>query len=198
MYHLLFCDHPELFKNQGGTEPDLIGEILWAAKPDFDQIRKIAHDRDQDSRVRMLAFNALRAAKREVSAKELLGTVVEVSLPGGLDTLAAFADGGARYINHTGKMIFVEGASHAFEAEVAEVLRASRSIVDVIGPWDKDRLPAPAGGNVRMTFLVSDGLYFGEGPMNVMQHEPMAAPLIQAATALLVKLTEKSVSTDKA
>ena len=47
-----------------------------------------------------------------------------------------------------------------------------------------------------MTFLVSDGLYFGEGPMKIMERDPLAKPLLKAATALLLKLVEKTVEAD--
>ncbi len=47
------------------------------------------------------------------------------------------------------------------------------------------RRAPPEDDTIRLTFLVSDGLYFGEGPMTVMPHEPMAAPIIQRATELL-------------
>jgi hypothetical protein len=43
-----------------------------------------------------------------------------------------------------------------------------------------------------MTFLVSDGLYFGQGPMAVMQREELAAPLIKASTALLVRIVKEN------
>ncbi|EAQ76287.1 hypothetical protein WH5701_15811 [Synechococcus sp. WH 5701] len=47
------------------------------------------------------------------------------------------------------------------------------------------RRAPPEDDNIRLTFLVSDGLYFGEGPMTVMQREPLAAPILQTATELL-------------
>ena len=62
---------------------------------------------------------------------------------------------------------------------------ASQPVVDKIGPWKDARRAPPARGNIRLTFLVSDGLYFGEGPFNVMQREQMAAPVIHRATELL-------------
>jgi hypothetical protein len=67
-------------------------------------------------------------------------------------------------------------------------MQTSKPIVAAIGPWDKERLPPPEEGNIRMTFLVSDGLYFGEGPMGAMQQEPLASPLVSAATNLLLRL----------
>ena len=194
IYHLLFCDRLKLFEDNHKGELSEPWAILFKADPDYDAVAKIANDKGQESRVRMLAFGLLRSAKKAVPQKELLGTIIEVRMPGGLDTLAVFTDGGSRYINHSGKIAVVEGVPNPFQKEIDDVLKASRPIVSAIGPWDRARLPAPGKGNIRMTFLVSDGLYFGEGPMDVMQKEQMAAPLIQSATALLLKLVERTTN----
>jgi hypothetical protein len=57
--------------------------------------------------------------------------------------------------------------------------------VSQIGPWEKRRLPPPKLGYIRMSFVVSDGLYFGEGPFEVMQNDAMAGPIVQRAGELL-------------
>ena len=196
-YNLLFCDRLDLFEknHKGALVPPW--SILFAEKPDLHAVTSISSDGSQESRVRMLAFNLLRKAHHDVKEKELLGTIVEVGLPEGLDTLAVFADGSARYINHSGKMVIVERAPNAFDSEIKRVISASRPIVAAIGPWDKERLPPPSSGTVRMTFLVSDGLYFGQGPMNVMQKEQMAGPLVSATTALLLKMVQKTTDGDQ-
>src|SRR5262249_45209614 len=181
IYQLLFCDRPQLFKSNHAGGLKSPWSTLFREPPDLDSIEKIAQDPNQESRVRMLAFNALRTSTRAVTAKEYLGTIIEVHLPEGLDTLAVFADGSARYINYTGKMVIVEGAPSVFDKEISKVIEASQPIVAAIGPWEKDRLPPPVDGNIRLTFLVSDGLYFGEGPIGVMQQQPLASPLISAA-----------------
>jgi len=36
-----------------------------------------------------------------------------------------------------------------------------------------------------MTFLVSDGLYFGEGPFNALQKDPLGGPVLAKAAQLL-------------
>ena len=46
----------------------------------------------------------------------LLGTIVEIALDEGLDTLAAYADGRIRYINHAGGMSMVEDGTAAARA----------------------------------------------------------------------------------
>lgn len=192
IYNLLFCDRLDLFQQNHKGSLVSPWSIIFAEKPDLNVVASIASDGSQESRVRMLAFNLLRKAHRDVKEKELLGTIVEVGLPEGLDTLAVFTDGGARYINHSGKMVIVEGTPNAFDSEIKRVITASQPIVAAIGPWDKERLPPPPNGTIRLTFLVSDGLYFGQGPMDVMQKEQMAAPLINAATALLMKMVQKT------
>ena len=196
IYQLLFCDRPQLFKDHhtGDLVPPC--SVLFSKAPDFQALAKIAGDKGQESRVRMLAFNALRAAGKAVPQKEHLGTIIEVRLPGGLDALAVFADGGARYINQSGKIVVVEGTPSPFDPEIKRVVDASKPIIAAIGPWDKNRLPAPKQGNIRMTFLVSDGLYFGEGPMDAMQKDRMAEPLISAARTLLLRLVEKTPSSE--
>ena len=191
IYQLLFCDDLPLFEKQYTGELAEPWATLFSKTPDLDAVAKISSDEKAESRVRMLAYNMLRDAKKKVPEKKLLGTIIEVRLAEGLDTLAVFADGRARYINHSGKMAIVEG-DNTFAKEIEAVLATSAPIVAAIGPWEKARLPAPPKGNIRMTFLVSDGLYFGEGPMEIMQQERMAAPLINAATSLLMKLVEKS------
>jgi len=191
IYQLLFCDSPELFKENYSGDMQEPWSTLCSPNPDAAALTSIAEDTQQEARVRMLAFNLLRAGGHTVATKEYLGTIIEVPLPEGLDTLAVFADGGVRYINYSGKVVVVEGTPSPFDDEIAGVIQTSQPIAAAIGPWDKERLPPPAPGNIRMSFLVSDGLYFGEGPMEIMQQEPMAAPLIGAATQLLVKLLDQ-------
>ena len=188
IYQMLFCDRPDLFKKHYTGNLEEPWSILFTAKTDPAALAKIAENEQQESRVRVLAFKALRQAGHSVPAKKYLGTIIEVRLPEGLDTLAVFSDGGARYINYSGKIIVVDGKPSPFDDEISVVIETSKPIVAAIGPWEKERLPPPAEGNIRLTFLVSDGLLFGEGPMEVMQQQPIAAPLISAATKLLVKL----------
>jgi hypothetical protein len=188
IYNLLFCDDPALYRRSHVGAPDGPWKTLFAPKPDPRALAELAGDRRSESRVRLLACNALRAAGRAVETREVLGVVAEVGLDGGLDTLAAFGDGRARYINHTGKMVFWEAGGPPLQ-EIVDVLEASATAVAKIGPWDEPRLPPPGNGEIRLTFLVSDGLYLGQGPMQALQQDPLAGPVVSAATRLLVKLT---------
>ena len=190
LYNLLFCDDLNLFRNQDNEERVGLWGILLAGQPNRAALRKIAEDEANEGRVRALAYNRLRAAGEVVPPKKLLGVIVEVPQEQGLDVLAAFSEGGVRYLNQAGKVAIVEGQGNPVEGLAKDLVSASQPIVNRIGPWDKQRLPPPKAGNVRITFLVSDGLYFGEGPFAALQQDSMAGPVLSKATQLLLRTVE--------
>lgn len=184
IYNLLFCDDLAAFRVKQGESPTAWQRILFADPANIPAIKALAADTSQEGRIRYVAFSRLRELGQVVPSKTLLGVIVEVPLAGGLDALAAFSEGGVRYINQSGKLVVIEGTA-SFVPMVENLFARSQAVVARIGPWDKPRLAPPKQGNVRLTFLVSDGLYFGEGPMSAMQREAMAGPIIQQATTLL-------------
>jgi hypothetical protein len=196
IYNLLFCDNLSSFVPGAKLKPPPLLDALFADPPDTPALEKIASDPSQEGRLRSLAYWRLRLSGKHVPTKVLLGVIVETPLALGLDTLAAFSEGGVRYINQTGKMAFFEGVTN-LRPLVDNLFRASQLIVDRIGPWQSARLPSPKPGKIRLTFLVSDGLYFGEGPAAKLQRDPLAWPVIQSASALLnqvVAIATKSKS----
>jgi len=184
IYNLLFCDDVAAFIAKPGEKPTSWQAALASSPSDITALQTMAADRSEEGRIRFLAYQRLRQAGHTVPAKELLGVIVEVPLDGGLDTLAAYSEGSVRYINQTGKIAVFEGVA-SIKPLVDGLFAASQPIVGKIGPWKGTRRAPPARGNIRLTFLVSDGLYFGEGPFSVMQREQMAAPVIHKATELL-------------
>ncbi len=184
IYNLLFCDDPAAFKAKPGESSTQWQTVLFSNPADEKLLRELASEAAQEGRIRFLAFSRLRELGLGVQPKILLGVIIEVPLAGGLDTLAAFSEGGIRYVNQSGKLVVIEGVT-SFLPRVKHLFAVAVPVVARIGPWDKPRLAPPKLGNVRLTFLVSDGLYFGEGPMSVMQREALAGPIIQEATGLL-------------
>jgi hypothetical protein len=190
LYNILFCDDFSLFKAETHTG---LWVTLLAQKPDTNALWKIANDEANEGRIRVLAYNRLRGAGEAVPPKKLLGVIVEVPLESGLDVLAAFSDGGVRYLNQSGKVAIFEGQGNPVEGLAKELISTARPVVNKIDPWDKQRLPPPKQGNVRITFLVSDGLYFGEGPFSVLQQDSMAGPVLAKAAQLLQRAVELGI-----
>ena len=159
--------------------------------PEVNKLKEVAENRALDARYRIIAYNTLRSCGVAIDVKELLGVIVEVALPGGLDVLAAYKDGTARYINHVENMVVWETKTEDSDKLIDQLFTDSTNVIKAIGPWDKERRDFPTSTMVRLTFLVSDGLYFGEGKFDVMQKDPMAGPVIHSATKLLTFLTIK-------
>ena len=192
IYNLLFCDEPELFKS-GVTSTEYPWNILFSENPDKEALQKIGNDTGVECRLRLLAFYLLKNLGAHDDSKKFLGFVIEIGMDEGLDTLAVYKDGTARYINHKESMIVWETPSIESDSIILDIFQKGQIVVDRIGPWEGRRKQAPAYGMCRLTFLVSGDLYFGQGPFEQFQSDPMAGPVIDAATRLLVFLTQKVI-----
>jgi hypothetical protein len=193
IYNLLFAE-PDAFKARAGQTPAARWhEALFSEPANVQTLLDLATDSSHDGRIRYLAYTRLREMRHQITTKTLVGVITEIPLPAGLDVLAAYSEGGVRYINATGKMAFFEGVT-SFRPHVEALFAAAEAVIARIAPWHQPRRPPPKAGNVRLTFLVSDGLYFGEGPMAAMQREAMAGPVIQRATELLQATVARAVA----
>src|SRR5262245_30957121 len=90
LYNALFCDDPLQFRPSGAEAPAEWQAALFDPRPDAAAIRRIAENQDEESRVRILAYNWLRRHKHSVPPRQLLAVIVEVPVAGGLDVLAAY------------------------------------------------------------------------------------------------------------
>jgi len=194
IYNLLFCDDPDLYKTNTASPYTYPFDILFSETSSVTDLQKIIDDGSTDPRVRVLAYNKQRSVGHQPNKKELLAVIVEIGMDRGLDVLASFKDGTARYINQTGKVLIWESTTDENANELIRTLFSNgESIIAQIGPWDKPRKPAPTRNNARLSFLVSDGLYFGEGPVDVLFKDSLANPALTSATQILKYLTEKSL-----
>ncbi len=190
VYELLFCDNIARYR-QDPRPTGYPWAVLLEEASTPDQLQAVAADKTLEARQRLLAYHRLAASGSFIDHREILGVVVEVGLPGGLDVLAAFSEGGARYLNQAEKLLVWETQTLESRQLLDQLFAASLTVVNQIGKWDQPRRPFPPNGRVRLTFLVSDGLYFGEGPFEVLQADPMGGPVIAAATQLMAYLTQQ-------
>lgn len=195
LYEMLFCDTPQLFKNSTQANTQYPWNILLAESLNSSDLLKITQDPSIESRMKLLAYNQLRNHENKIQNKELLGVVIEVALEEGLDVLAAYNDGSARYINFSEKVIMLEDVQDQSNQLIQDLLEKSIQVINQIGPWNQDRLPFPDTGQVRLSFLVSDGLYFGQGPINQLFQDPMGGPVLEAASQLMSYLIELNEGT---
>lgn len=193
IYELLFCDNIALYKSHNQNPVVYPWNILLAESNNNSELQQIIDDTNLETRAKILAYHKLRTAGVSIDKKELMAVIVEVGMDAGLDVLASFKDGTARYLNHSGNMIIWDTVTADSNELIRQLFDEGLKIVQQIGPWDKARRPQPTSGNARISFLVSDGLYFGEAPINTLFNDPLAARALQAATSLMQYLTAHAI-----
>ncbi len=159
--------------------------------------RRIIERPGLEPRHYLQAWHFLREHGEEVpadAAKDLLGVVVEVSLPHGFDLLAAYPDYSARYYNHSGAGVVWDHPDTSLNHAIDELLAPSRDVVKAIGPWQGRRPASPPVGNARLSFLTPSGLHFGEGPIKAFSDDSAAGVVFSRATTLLKGLVGKAVT----
>lgn len=158
-------------------------------------LNQILEMRDLESRHYLQAWHFLKQMGQQPpddEAKRLYGVVVEVGLDDGLDILAAYVDGTARYFNYSGAAIIWERPDASLDAPLETLMKLAQRVVNEIGSWDGDRPPVPAAGDVRINFLVPAGLHFGQGKFEDLARDSRGGPLIAAATELMQALIARS------
>jgi hypothetical protein len=192
VYNLLFCDKVAVFRKDMGPKPPGVWPTLLAHVPYAAALHVIADDQSQESRMRALAYTRLRELGEPVPKKKLLGVVVELGMEEGLDVLAAYPDDRVRYINHKNSISVYEPAPPAWQPKLRRLFAAAQTAVEQTGPWQQPRIAPPSTGMIRMSFLVSDGLYFGQGTMAIMERDAIAQPIIAASVDLLKSVAQDS------
>ena len=191
LYNLLFCDDLALAKLNSSTSSEASWSVLSSAPADRAALEALALDSSRETPVRVFAYHALLKTAFMAAKKELLGIIVEVGLKAGLETLAAYNDGRTTYIDASGHATVRDTADREIMTGVRKLFQAGEAAVAQTGPWDKSRLIPPPQGVVRITLLVSDGLYFGHGPIGVLQQDPIGGPVLKIAAELVAVLAAK-------
>jgi len=191
IYNLAFCDKLELFREEI-VEPVGVWATLLAKQPYAAGLQSIANDRLQQSRLRLVACRRLESMRQPVASKELLGAIIETGTRDGLNVLAVYLDGCVLYLDHRETQFSFDPVPDAWMVQVNRLLDASREAVERIGPWQQPRVAPPTEGMLRVSFLVSDGLYFGQGLLTTMEKDAIAAPIVAACADLLRSVNRQS------
>ena len=170
------------------------GDSMGAAK----ELRRVASLPDLEARQYLQTWHFLRLLGVHPDANEgkrVRGVVLEVHLSDGLDTLAAYSDHTARYINHGGRLIVWEMPDDFVATLIDELLLTGQLVANVIGRWEEPRRAAPPKGHVRLNMLTASGLHFGEGTLDALGADPMGGPVIAAGASLMKALIERAEAT---
>jgi len=156
--------------------------------------RQILQRPGLEPREYLQAWHFLRQHGQQPStdaAKQVLGVVVEVAMPEGLDLLAAYPNHTARYYNYSGASIIWQHPDTSLDSAIDQLLSASQQVVLQLGPYEQPRPAPPPLGSVRFSFLTPSGLHFGQGPEAALAHDALGGQVLQLATVLLQALIAK-------
>ena len=108
LYALFFCDDLSLYQTKHQNPNVEPWKTLFSDTSTEAELLQIAEDQAAESRVRLLAAHCLKSRALQAPKLALHGVIIEVSMDEGLDVLASFADGTARYLNFSERAIVWE------------------------------------------------------------------------------------------
>lgn len=190
-YNRLFCDDPALYRHEPGMFTEEIWKTVLSLRPKLEAVRLAAQQNDLPARLRILAFNYLAKKGEAPQAKELLGVILEAGVDDGLETLAAYTDYQVDYIDSHGDIRHWDAAKMGLRQRLVNYFISAATLVEQLRPSDKPRFPPTFAGMARITLLVSDGRYFGQGPSNNLTKDELSGPIIRQANNLLANLIAK-------
>ena len=156
--------------------------------------RRVAAGVDLESRHYAQAWHFLRQQGGQPPpeiAKKVYGLVVEVGMAKGLDLLAAYPDGRARYYNFSGSGVVWEHPDASLDPLIGQLMDASARVVAQIGPWDRERPGPPPVDAMRLSVLTPSGLHFGQAPINTLAADPIGGKVVRLAGELMHALIAK-------
>jgi hypothetical protein len=147
-----------------------------------------------ESRQYLQAWSCLRQLDRDALTglpERLYGVVIDVPLEQGYDTLAAYDDYTARYLNQAGGAIVWDVPDPTMNALIDALLDAARPLIATIDVWESARPPLTAE-RARITLLTAEGIRFTESPLEQLGVDPRAGSVIAAGARLMAALIDRS------
>jgi len=122
---------------------------------------------------------------------QVQGAVIENHMDHGLDIVAAYADHTARYWNYSGAGIIWETRDPKIDEVIDILLNVGQEIMKRVGIGQRDLLPVPPKGNIRIFLMAYDGSCFGEDLYDRLSQDEMGKYAIKMSYALMMELIEK-------
>ena len=156
-------------------------------------LRQVLSDPAAEVREKLWAWRALRQLGEKPPpnvANEIQGVVIEVPVDDWIDTLGAYSDGRARYLNPKGGLIVWEAMEKNELSTLAKsFINAAKPLVDR-APLSDEHQPAKEGV-VRVTILTYAGIRVLEGKdSDVMEGSHILSPVARAGQVLFISMLE--------
>jgi hypothetical protein len=159
-------------------------------------LKKILAYPEAETRLRLWAWRALRQLGEQPPSnisREVQGVVFEIPINNQwIDTLAAYADGRARYINGSGQPVIVWEYPEEpyFNSLISEVIKSAKPLVEQT-PALEEHLPTKQGV-IRVSILTYGGIHVAEAKWSDITKEHEMSQVVNAGNQLLLALLKKN------
>jgi hypothetical protein len=165
-------------------------------------LRQVLMLPDVETRIRLLAWNALRTLGDKPDANianEVQGVVLELHNEAGVGTVAAYVDGRARCLGGQGKVIIWEAPNSDAEIStlIKNFLRLAQPLVRRTPSFDRHNPSGPKLNYVRVSVLTYGGIHIADAFGPEIDEKHFIAPTLIASTELLHALAKKTDGEDK-
>jgi hypothetical protein len=147
------------------------------------RLRSVLDLPNLETRIQLWVWSALRELGQRPdpqSGKEVLGVVVEVPMRGAYDTLAAYQDGSARYLNFSGAAIFWDARDATIKSLCQRLIGSTIPEGPRAVPRQNAMLPK---SGTQVTLLTRSGMYvISDSPQSIMA----------AGSALMLELMQRA------
>ena len=148
-----------------------------------------------ETRIRLLGWSLLRGAGAPLepaTARRVRGVVIDMAVKGGLDTLAGWEDGRARYFNHAGPAVVVEAPVPKVHDACHDLLVAAQHLADNTDPLAGPRPDPPGFGGAAIWALTDGGIHGVSRSAAGMSLNPLEGPILALGVRLMQRLIEAS------
>lgn len=163
-------------------------------------LKQVVDGNGLDTRIYLQAWHTLVSLGElppESTRGQIRGAVIENHMDHGLDIVAAYADHSARYWNYSGTGIIWDARDPKIDEVIDILLNVGQEIMKRVGIGQRDMLPIPPKGNIRIFLMAYDGSCFGEDLYDRLSQDDMGKYAIKMAYGLMMELIEKQKQSQK-
>jgi hypothetical protein len=152
-------------------------------------LRAMLNRDDIEERVRLLIWAALRDLGERppaTIADSVRGVILEVPVGNSVDILAAYSDGTARYLNHSGAIVLWDHDDTHHDSLISAYLHSADALVRSTQAADRHRLEQD--GMIHVTALTYGGVHATNVATTAIDASPTGAAVFNAGTDLMESL----------
>lgn len=122
---------------------------------------------------------------RDMADQTILGVVLEIGVPRGVDVLTAYTNRSARFVASDGTSVVWDRSGPSLDDEIGALIEAAGAIAAGATAMDAGELDEVRFAEARVLLLMAGEVRGLQGPMTVLSGNPAAAEVLRCGSALM-------------